>query len=201
MFEMNNWIANTMISNTQYDCNAIMRAVGVDDYTPVNALPDVPAETNSKLTRADGKYRVSFYKNGTMTSVKNLIPCVTDVRSYNDRVVVVTFSDGTEEKAVLHPDDTFSLETGVSICLAKKLVGGGSVWNKMVAHAMKQENAESQREAERVACEMRLKNQRIAKERRVEARKKKRERKQINMMTEAITNALTAFVEREDANE
>ena len=72
-----------------------------------------------------------------------LSPRITDVKTYDDKVVKVLFADGTYEKAVLSENDTFSLEQGVSICLTKKLLSkivgrdfSGSVYNKIVDYAL-----------------------------------------------------------------
>ncbi len=43
---------------------------------------------------------------------------------YETKVTVVTFKDGTKEKAVCDRRDKFNLETGITICLAKHMAGG-----------------------------------------------------------------------------
>jgi hypothetical protein len=54
------------------------------------------------------------------------------------KIVFVDFTDGTSEKAILHPDDEFSLEQGISICITKKLLSmktngyGHSAYNKII---------------------------------------------------------------------
>ena len=55
-------------------------------------------------------------------------------------VVIVKFTDGKIEKAFLQEGDTFSLEQGISICLAKKLLSEyteheTAVYNKIMKHA------------------------------------------------------------------
>lgn len=53
------------------------------------------------------------------------IPKITDVEvidNENVKVVIVKFEDGTFEKAVQNPEDTYSLEQGISICITKKLI-------------------------------------------------------------------------------
>lgn len=57
---------------------------------------------------------------------------ITGVNSYNDRVVIVRFSDGTFTKSVCSEKDTFDLDIGISLCLLKKMmsdVGAGSYSN------------------------------------------------------------------------
>lgn len=51
------------------------------------------------------------------------IPKVMKVETYNDRVVKVTFSDGSFTKAVCGEQDTFDLDTGITVCLMKKMLG------------------------------------------------------------------------------
>lgn len=108
--------------------------------------PDVNPEVKSTLTKklsfknSNNLYSAlyaTFYKDGFKTSEKELIPDIKDVTVYNNRAVVVEFADGTSEKAVLHPEDHFSVEQGISICITKKLVGGSSIYNKLIDRAVK----------------------------------------------------------------
>lgn len=104
-----------------------------------NKKPDVDPEVKSTLTKNErnGKLVANFYKDGFKTSTKELIPDIKDVTIHNNCVVIVEFTDGTSEKAVLHPEDHFSVEQGISICIAKKLVGGSSIYNKLIDRAVK----------------------------------------------------------------
>lgn len=100
---------------------------------------EVDPEVKSTLTKNErnGKLVANFYKDGFKTSTKELIPDIKDVIVHNNCVVIVEFADGTSEKAVLHPYDEFSVEQGISICITKKLVGGSSVYNKLIDRAIK----------------------------------------------------------------
>ena len=101
--------------------------------------PEVDPEVKSTLTKNErnGKLVANFYKDGFKTSTKELIPDIKDVIVHNNCVVIVEFTDGTSEKAVLHPYDEFSVEQGISICITKKLVGGSSIYNKLINRAIK----------------------------------------------------------------
>ena len=99
--------------------------------------PDVEPEVKSTINLIGNKLFAYFYKDGFKTSQKELIPDIKDVTVHKDRVVIVEFVDGTTEKAVLHPDDNFSIEQGVSICITKRLIGGSAVYNKLIDRAMK----------------------------------------------------------------
>ena len=55
--------------------------------------------------------------DGVSTAV---MPKITDVKVIKEKVVIVSFSDGTQEKSVCAEGDVFSVENGVTICLMKK---------------------------------------------------------------------------------
>lgn len=108
--------------------------------------PEVDPEVKSTLTtrcvfeNGVGAYKkiyAKFYKDGFRTSEKELIPDIKNVIVHNNHAVIVEFVDGTTEKAVLHPEDQFSVEQGISICITKKLVGGSSIYNKLIDRAIK----------------------------------------------------------------
>jgi hypothetical protein len=53
------------------------------------------------------------------------IPC-------ENKVVIVTFADGTKIKTVCDEQDTFTLEMAISIAITKKLLGGTGAYNKAI---------------------------------------------------------------------
>ena len=73
------------------------------------------------------------------------IPKITDVEVIDNdsvKVVIVKFEDGTFEKAVQNPEDTYSLEQGISICITKKLISKYTnnetrEYNKIIRNAIK----------------------------------------------------------------
>ena len=84
---------------------------------------------------------------------------IVNVEQPNDKTVFVQFADGTKEVAVCSADDVFSFETGVLICLFKKILGepledfgmsGSSAYNKLIKYALGKKNAKKKElEAER----------------------------------------------------
>lgn len=109
---------------------------------------------------------------------------ISDVKILStNKVVQVVFIDGTTEKAVCSEDDTFSLETGITVCIAKKLLGGTKEYNKTIRNAMKvmEQNRKNEKELEE-------RNRRIALKRQKEA-EKRRERK-IKIQEEAYYRAM-----------
>lgn len=90
-------------------------------------------------------------------------PKVTDVTTYNNRVVKVTFADRTFTKAVCSEEDVFNLDTGITICLLKKILGTSSEeatkdYNKLMRqihktmekNELEKEKAKSEREARKL---------------------------------------------------
>lgn len=100
--------------------------------------PEVDTEMKSTITKNQRNNLVAnLYEDGFKKSCKELVPDIKDVTVHQNRVVIVEFVDGTTEKAVLHPEDQFSVEQGISICITKKLVGGSSIYNKLIDRAIK----------------------------------------------------------------
>ena len=99
----------------------------------------------NKMFLNGGSVVFEFVRPGSFGQTREVIPRITDVKTYDDKVVKVLFADGTYEKAVLSENDTFSLEQGVSICLTKKLLSkivgsdfSGSAYNKIVDYALRE---------------------------------------------------------------
>lgn len=133
--------------------------------------PDVSPEVKSTMHHDGRHISITTYDNGFKKATKDLLPDIKDIITHNDRVVIVKFADGTQEKAVLYPDDKFTVEQGISICLAKKLMGGSSIYNKVVEYALdivdKKDKAQKQK----------IKDAAVAKENAAKAEKKRAERK------------------------
>jgi len=190
-------------------------------YKPVKiAIENSDKESEDKKVTETKKqprmiYGANTYGKGFRTikygvSMKDscyVMPEISDVRhiTNKDNVigVEVKFADGTKQKAICSPNDTFNLEQGITICLFKKILEDGmvafnvfykgrgtSIYNKLVNHAIKvmERRIKAEEEAEKKEAERKLKEQRfIEKKRRADERKAKRESEQrINEMAEAI---------------
>lgn len=119
---------------------------------------------------------------------------------YQKPTVIVTFADGTTEKAVTSEDDTFSLEQGISICYTKMLLSmltadsGSKAYNKMLHNAIKlykkqqEETANKEKEVQ-LAKEKadRLAAKRAKRKAKLEAKKREQE---ISVQAEAYARAL-----------
>lgn len=118
-----------------------------------------------------------------------------------NKVVEVTFLDGIKEKSVCKESDVFSLETAISICISKRILGGSSAYNNAVRQGMKvyedklkkesadkaeQKRIEKKRE-KRLAYKERRNAKRIEEE---NQRKKKEREEQIEIQKEAYLRAM-----------
>lgn len=171
----------TCVSNsyiTQDDLKALME----------EKKPDVDPKTKSTLSVSGDIIKATYYKDGFKQHSKTLIPNIVDVLVYNDKVVTVKFADNTEEKAVLHPEDNFSIEQGISICIAKKLAGDSSVYNKLIDYALKVKKNNEAEKAKKLAEEAEKKEKnRLANQRRAEKNRKKREAEETKLAKTFMT--------------
>lgn len=130
-------------------------------------------------------------ENETMTK----IPAIKDVNILvENKVVEVTFEDKTKEKAVCLKPDVFDLERAISICLAKKVMGGSSAYNNAVKKGLKvyddklkHEIAEKE-EKERI--EKKRAKLKVYKQRRKERKVAEEKERQIEIQKEAYIRAM-----------
>lgn len=119
------------------------------------------------------------------------VPEIVDVKTINNKVIIVTFIDGTQTKAVCDKDDTFNLEVGIGICITKRLMSsdeqtGNSMFNKTIKNALKVMKRNEQLEKTRKEIEEEEKRIADKIKRKKEKRAEKRRQKKIQMMAEAI---------------
>lgn len=123
--------------------------------------------------------------------VVHKVPEIIDVKVINKKVVIVTFIDGTQTKAVCDKDDTFNLEVGIGICITKRLMSndeqtGNSMFNKTIKDALKVMKRNEQLEKARKEFEEEEKRIEAKIQRKKEKRAEKRRQKKIQMMADAI---------------
>ena len=119
------------------------------------------------------------------------VPEIINVKTINNKVVIVTFIDGTQTKAVCDKDDTFNLEVGIGICITKRLMSddeqtGNSMFNKSIKNALKVMKRNEQLEKTRKEIEEEEKRIADKIKRKKEKRAEKRRQKKIQMMADAI---------------
>lgn len=124
----------------------------------------------------------------------NMLPAVEKVETYNNRVVKVTFIDGTFTKAVCSENDNFDLDVGITICAMKRLLGTNSdnatrEYNRFINHA---HDVMDKNEKEKIAAkaeEFKRKEKQRKAELKKAARKLKEREAQIEIQAQAIIRA------------
>ena len=160
----------------------------------------MPKEANTYLYVDGGEVRLATYENGQRFFDIVIMESIADIQVLNEKVVMVTFSDGKVEKAVLDTYDTFNIEQGIAICIMKKSLSkisngnGSSVYNKLVEYGLKAYNdilaAESKAEAEKQEKNARAKrNAEKAQRKRARKAAEKREA-EIEIQKEAYLRAM-----------
>jgi len=122
-----------------------------------------------------------------------------------NKVVEVTFADGTKEKAVCDKTDKFSLEMAISICISKKIMGGTNAYNKAVRQGLKVYNKKieerNEEKKKQEIIERKRKKKRIQKERRLARKAAIEKEKQIEIQKEAYIRAMEYLEEKKNQNQ
>lgn len=153
--------------------------------------------TGSTIESDDGKMYLKYLNENNVDVARTpLMSDVINVEQPNDSTVFVEFADGTKEVAHCNEGDTFSLETGVLICLVKKLFdemgifcSGSSAYNKVVEYALTK--LDCTKRAKKLLIEQKRANRKLENE--VKQRRRQHEYKareaRINEMKEAYKRA------------
>lgn len=153
----------------------------------------VEVSSNTPASEVFTKSLEKYFRN--IICVKNSLLEVIDVNVIvPNKVVEVVFSDGTKEKAVCQDPDVFSLETAISICISKKIMGGSSAYNNTIKHAIKTYMNKLDKEAADKAEQERIEKKRAKrlayKERRAAKREAAEKERQIEIQKEAYIRAM-----------
>lgn len=110
-----------------------------------------------------------------------------------NKVVEVTFADGKKEKSVCREPDIFSLESAISICISKKIMGGSSAYNNAVKRGIKIYEDKQKRKTIEKAEQERIEKKRAKRLAYKERRSAKKREEQIAIQTEAYLRAMKAM--------
>ena len=103
-----------------------------------------------------------------------------------NKVVEVVFDDGTKQKSVCMEPDVFSLETAISVCISKQILGGTGKYNNAVRKGVKVYNDKVKKEAEE-----------RAEAERIEKKKRKEESKRLARMAKKKAEQMEEEKERQ----
>lgn len=158
-------------------------------------------ENNTKKYILEGNSKLEItLQNGVTILIENnqipklFCPKVADVNIIvPNKVVEVTFDDGTKKKSVCREPDTFSLESAISICISKKIMGGSSAYNNAVKRGMKVYENKQKRNAAEKAEQERIEKKRAKRLAYKERRVAKKREEQIAIQAEAYLRAMKAM--------
>lgn len=118
-----------------------------------NEAAAIPPEAKTIMKSEDGRLRAAIYANQHLINSNGIMPDIVAVHTYDEDgkdvydsyflAVKVDFADNTSTKAVCSQDDFCDLESGITICIAKKLIdmklpgAGQSIFNKIIKRAVK----------------------------------------------------------------
>lgn len=154
-------------------------------------------------------FKINPYEDAKKYSMRIKPPDIVDVNIIvPDKVVMVSFADGTKEKSVCSDSDVFSLETAIAICIGKRIMGGSGTFNKTVKQGMKVYESKLKDEVAYWEEEVRLltkrkknlerKKKRLEKYAEEELKRENEEREhQIEMYKEAYIRAMNSIRENE----
>ena len=146
-------------------------------------------------------YTMIYNEDGTLNIISDFVEeknmkkdfKIVDYRTYENRVVIVTFEDNlgnkTEIKSVCNEADTFDLERGVEICVFKYLYGEDT-YKGIVKNAMRQVKAIEKEKEDKKAQEELIARKKAKAARKIAKRKEKQRQNRINEMKEAFFGAM-----------
>lgn len=128
----------------------------------------------------------------TIGSARVRLPKITNIEMYNDRVVKVTFDDGSFTKSVCQENDIFDLDVGITVCLMKKMLDDGKgngtrIYNDIIRNAHKLIN---DKENEKIEKQMEKEKQRKKAHKAI----MKKQAKKMKAKEEAIDTQKLAFI-------
>lgn len=177
---------------------------GINSKICWNVKPVIRSNPKSiveTLSNGSAKLILDELNNDIYKEFKNMIgdfdmeKCsVVDVNIIvSNKVVEVTFADGTKEKSVCREPDVFSLESAISICISKKVMGGSSAYNNAVRRGMKVYEDKQKKEAAEKAEQERIEKKRAKRLAYKERRAAKRREEQIAIQAEAYLRAMKSI--------
>lgn len=193
--------ASSILNASALATTGTTTATALLNYNPPG---DMGITTGGSLNDADIS-NVLFDRIGNIT-FQHMIPFpyampnnishfVKSIQVYNNRVVKLTFIDDTVSTAVCSAADEFSLETGISICLTKRMLDtdqkrGSSQYNKMIKSLLNKYEKQQQDELEKAKEKLRKKLKWQKAREKKELRRKRKEERTIEMQKEAYIRAM-----------
>ena len=168
----------TVSTTTNYNCNSYIS----DGY--LGSISDTTTTTTTNYDKHESKPK--------KTSI-NLD--IVDYKVINDKVVIVTFKDGSTEKSVCHGDDVFDLERAIELCICKKKFGGNKDYYAAIRKALKQVRDIDTKKKKDAEEKERIANRKAKYAERKAKRMAKKRKAQIDLQTESFVAAMMKYNE------
>jgi len=160
------------------------------------ATIQIPASMLDHL-HLDGDGSVPIDPDGPFSRSSGRIPAILKIQTFNDRVVQVTFIDGSQTKCVCGKDEAFDLYEGIAFCLFKRFLGkekGHKHFNDLMRYAFKK--LDKQEESKKREAEIKAENKRHEEKKKLQAqrRKAKKREEKIGIFVEALKRNRQALI-------
>lgn len=177
--------------NTHWITELIERCI--DEIQAIYRAKAEGKDTNMPITLSNEQIRRMLGLDCTPSSEDGYpTPKPVKVETYNDRVVKVTFEDGSFTKSVCSDNDAFDLDVGITICILKRVMGknGHKLYNNMMRdiHKIMDENEKDKEKARKDKAERKVKQRKT--ELKAAAKKAKARQDQIDIQKTAFVEAL-----------
>lgn len=138
-------------------------------------------------------YHLHIDGDGSIGLLKKVIapkiPAISQIQTFNDRAIQITFSDGSQTKCVCGKDEFFDLYEGIAFCLFKRFLGkedGHKTFNNLMRYAMKKLDEQEKAKEREAEIEAEKKRHEEKKKLQAERRKAKKREEKIGIFVEAL---------------
>ena len=134
-------------------------------------------------------YHLHIDGDGSVKEHSKKIPGISNIQTFNDRAVQITFADGTQTKCVCGKDETFDLYEGIAFCLFKRFLDkerGHKHFNDLMRYAFKKLDEQEKQKVKLQKLEEFTKRQAEKARKQREKRKAKKREEKIGIFIDAL---------------
>ena len=134
-------------------------------------------------------YHLHIDGDGSVKEHSKKIPGISNIQTFNDRAVQITFADGTQTKCVCGKDETFDLYEGIAFCLFKRFLDkerGHKHFNDLMRYAFKKLDEQEKQKVKLQKLEEFTKRQAEKTRKQREKRKAKKREEKIDIFVDAL---------------
>ena len=168
--------------STKADCSSYVT------YDYIRSLCELNPKKYNMSTNENGNIILKFDEDVEVNNMKKDFK-IKNYKTYGNKVLVVTFEDGSQEKAVCNEDDKFELERALEVCVFKHIFGA-TEYKSMIKYAMKQIKAIDKAEEDEKERKELIARKRAKAAKKKAKRKAKERAERIEDMKEAFLKAI-----------